>query len=76
MYILVHLPFPFRIDFCFLNHTKSGSVRTVHACVCCRCEMSEGGGEEEQGRLISSVLAVVKFSEQFVDYSQCLNREH
>lgn len=76
MYILVHLPFPFRIDFCFLNHTKSGSLRTVHVCVCCRCEMSEGGGEEEQGRLISSVLAVVKFSEQVVDYSQCLNREH
>lgn len=38
--------------------------------------MSEGGGEEEQGRLILSVLAVVKFSEQLVDYSRRLNREH
>lgn len=35
MYILVHLPFPFRIDFCFPSHSKSSSVRvrTVRVCV-------------------------------------------
>lgn len=69
------LDLSFQDRFLFPNHTKSSSVRSVCVCVCCRCERSEGG-EEEQGRLISGVFAVVKFSEQFVSYSQYLNREH
>lgn len=37
-------------------------------------EMSEGVGEEGQERLTSSLLVVLKVSEQFVDYNQHCNK--
>lgn len=36
--------------------------------------MSEGGGAEQQEKLISNLSAELTFSEQFVDYSQHCNR--
>lgn len=50
------------------------SPSTLNLAVSERYEMSEGGGEEGQERLSSSLLAVLKASEQFVDYNQHCNK--
>lgn len=62
------LDLSFQDRFLFPNHTKSSSVRTVCVCVVGVRGVKEVRKNKEGS--YHSVFAVVKFSEQFVSYSQ------